>query len=149
MALEYVLELATKHSPEDIMKTLSTLGFGFQNRPDLQAVATGVTVIASTETALGRELINEAYNLMPTMYLTFRLDKFQAWEAGLRTTIKATLELLQQIGADGILLFNGETPVLMSVSGTVTLNDANDFWERPDLLSLVNNPYQLSRIVSL
>jgi hypothetical protein len=149
MALEYVLELATKHSPEEVIKALSTLGFGFQNRPDLRAVATGVTVIASTETALGRELINETYNLNPTMYLKFRLDKFHGWEAGLRTTIKTTLGLLQQIGADGILLFNGETPVLMSVSGTVTLNDANDFWERSDLLSLVNSPYQLSRIASL
>src|SRR5690242_12025836 len=140
MALEYTLELATKHSPEEIVRILSNLEFGFQHRPELRAVATGVTVIASNETALGREIISETYHLKPTMYLKFRIDKFHGWEDGLRTTIKTTLELLQQTRSDGILLFNGETPILMSVKGTLTINDANDFWERSDLLSLVNEP---------
>jgi hypothetical protein len=90
-----------------------------------------------------------AYRFDPTMYLKFRLDKFEARETSLQTTLKVTLALLRKIGADGILLFNGETPVLMSMNGTMTLNNAHDFWDQPDLLTLVTEPYQMHRIASL
>jgi hypothetical protein len=149
MALEYTLELATKQSPDEVLNTLATLGLGFQKRPGLRSASTGVTVVAADETDLGREIIRDAYHFDPTMYLKFRLDKFEAWETGLRTTVKATLELLRKIGADGILLFNGETPVLMSLDGAVTLNNAHDFWEQSDLLSIVSGPYQVNRIAAL
>ena len=149
MALEYTLELATELSPEEVLRILSGLGFEFDTQAGLRAVSPGVTVSAASEDDLGRSIIKEAYRFDPTMYLKFRLDKFEARETGLQTTIKVTLALLRKIGADGILLFNGETPVLMSMNGAMTLNNAHDFWDQPDLLTLVTEPYQMHRIASL
>ena len=149
MALEYTLELATEQSPAETMKILSGLGFSSEEGDAMRLSSSGVTVTAAPEDNLGRSIIQEAYRFTPTMYLKFRLDKFEGWENGLQTTIKATLGLLQRIKADGVLLFNGETPVLLSKNGAVTLNNANDFWEQPDLLSLITVPYQMHHIASI
>lgn len=149
MALEYTLELVTKHSPDEVVGILSSLGLGFESGSGLQLTAPGVDVTAASQSDLGRGIINKAYGLNTGMYVKFRLDKFEMHDMGLSTTIKAALQLLRETGADGILLFNGETPVLRRIKNILTLNKAYDFWQQPGRLSLVTEPYEFDHIAPL
>jgi len=148
MASEYTLGLVSKLGPSEISKVLTGLGFAVDAHSG-QMIAPGVSVGAARESNLGRSIIKEAYQLEPTVYVRFRLDKFDRWDPGLQKTVVAAVELLRNAGGNGILLFNGETPVLMSKEGQVTLNNGHDFWEDPARLALVTVPYEMHRLASL
>jgi hypothetical protein len=149
MALEYTLELVTDLSPEEALGVLSTLGVGFETRLGRRLASTGVTVGAGVKSEVGRGIIRKAFGLDTSLYLSFGLDKTDR-EVGLKATLRATFEILRRLNADGILLFNGESPVLMRQKGALRLNDGAGFWDSSsELLSLPQEPYEISYIEPL
>jgi hypothetical protein len=147
MALEYTLSLATEVTPEELARALAAEGFVVDGDSGW-LVGSGVAIFVGKESDLGRSIIRDAYQFEPKVYVKFRLDKFDRWESGVEATIKTTLALLREAG-DGILLFNGETPILMSRAGRLTLNNGHDFWQDPARRSLVTEPCQMQHLVSL
>lgn len=146
MALEYRLRIATDLTPSQALDVLSRL-HGLKADPG-RLVGTGVVIYASMESELGQSILREAFNFSPTISLAFRVDKFENWEAGVSTTIRAALELLSQTQGDAVLLFNGEEVVFLRTKGEFILNNGWNFWN-PSRLALVALPYEMRNISSL
>lgn len=148
MALEYKLDLATPLEPPQLVAKLMAPPFGFEMRYG-RLIAPGVVVLAASETDLGRSLVRDAYHIEPTAYIKFRLDKFEEWEAGLHKTIRTSIDLMGIANCDGVLLFNGETVILMRIGGRLILNENHDFWSDASRLSDVIEPHSMQSIPSL
>jgi hypothetical protein len=99
------------------------------------------------EDALGASVIEEGYGFIPSVCVSFRLDK-EAIEAGVITILRVTMAILGRTTGDAVLLFNGEHPVLLRSAGQLLLNNSRGFWT-PKLLSEIGVPYEEKAIPSL
>ena len=126
MALEYDLRIASDFEPSQVLGLLSQVP-GFKEDTFGQLIAPGLIVSAIPEGDLGRSVIKDAFNFDPTVKLTFHVDKFENWEAGMNNTIRACVEILLKTQGNAVLLFNGEYTVLRRTGGRLILSDDSDF----------------------
>ena len=153
MALEYDLYLdASSPLPEVLSlaasrRGLKAKGDGFEG-PGLS----GRVFSVSKER---RETIQEGLGLAPTVCVSFRvgLDPADADQEeghrGMRGALEATLALLDILPGPAVLLFNGESPVLLRTRAALTLNKAKGFWSGWRLELVKGRVYELADLPAL
>jgi hypothetical protein len=120
MALNYVLNLEANIKPVEALQFISKyLGLEWHKRNSLAGL--GVIVYATKKNQLGQEVIAEEFGFQPSIAVDFRINPKDAYKEGKDTLIRATLELLDHLPGNAILLFNGEQPVLQKINGKLRL----------------------------
>jgi len=144
MALDYDLRVCTSLDVSQIRNLLPTLAAGLKtSQASGTIVGTGVVISVSPESELGKQITKENYGLESTALVSFRLDKFDGFEEGLKTTVKISLSLLRAAECDGLLLSN-DIPVLMRKEGKIVVNSGPGFW--PGLPLLVGQPHTIASL---
>lgn len=112
----------------------------------------GVTAWVGDDVEVRDEIIREELGIGVRRWLGFRVDlsAFDEGEGylGMKTIVTTSLRVLEQGSFDAVLLFNGESPVLLRRSGRLILNKSKGFW-RPPMLSLVKAPYAMEDLPTL
>ncbi|WP_413470381.1 SitI3 family protein [[Phormidium] sp. LEGE 05292] len=91
---------------------------------------------------IGQEVIAEEFGFQPSIVVDFRINPKDAYKEGKDTLIKGTLDLLDRVQGDAVLLFNGEQPVLQRINGKLRLYSG---WEAT-LINILHDrklPYEL------
>jgi hypothetical protein len=147
MALEYRLRIATSLEPSQVLRSLSLL-HSLETRSGQLSGPGVIAIQVSPVSERGSSVIRDAFGFSPTVDITFRLEKLENLDAGVRTVIRATLELLRETAGEVVMLFNGEDVVLLRKDGLLVLNNAWDFWSQARLAQ-VTLPYAMRSIPSL
>ncbi|MBV8572526.1 MAG: hypothetical protein JO319_18050 [Acidobacteriaceae bacterium] len=96
MAIDYELRLCTRLDTAQIPNLLTKLAPGLETGQDPGTVlGTGVVISVLPESDLGKQITKEKYGLASNLRVHFRLDKFDGFEQGRKTTVKVSLGLLE------------------------------------------------------
>lgn len=90
----------------------------------------GVTCFVGAQSALGRELVRETFDIGSTMRIDCRPDKFEHHEHGMDTFVWLCKTTLAGTACDMVALENGETALLLRKDGTCFADCREDYWRR-------------------
>jgi hypothetical protein len=146
MALEYSMKIAGSTQCAALAERLCSL-------PEYRQVAEGV-IAPGLQVHIGRpgpleiEMIEEEFGFTPTASVTFRRDK-DAEPVAVRTRLlRGSLSLLEGGTNDTVLLFNGETVILLRRNGKLVLNPLEGFWTE-EVLAVIPTPHEFESIRSI
>ncbi|GGY33286.1 SitI3 family protein [Pseudoduganella albidiflava] len=126
MSLHYTLSIAAPGLFDTLAKRLQELpGYrpaaGGIAAPDLQ-----IDMSPPDEVEAG--IIEEAFGFTPTASISFWVDK-EAERVAMRTALlRGCMALLEITAGDAVLLFNGETVILLRRQDALLLNPLEKFW---------------------
>lgn len=131
MALEYTLSLGTELSPGEVLARMfgehAAVVSSRANSPSTLELPEFLALAARL--AQGDSVLKDALGIDPTVSVLFRLDKFGDLEKAKARVLAATLALAHAVRSDFVLLFNGETIILLRRGGVVVINERAGFWE--------------------
>lgn len=102
----------------------------------------GFLASANSTTALEGMILKEGVDILPTVNIHFTIDKFSDRAQAVTSMLQGVLALLRQEPGDAVLLFLGETVLLLRRHGRLFLDTRTGIWN-PDRLELVRMPYTL------
>lgn len=154
MSLDYHFRLTTQRPPQEVLRlALETLGL--RPRSTLtregvfeETVGPGFLVSAGPVAPMSRALLEEAWGISPTVDIHFWLDAGDERHAALTAMLQSIVAVLRQDAGDAVLLFSGETPLLLRHEGKLLLDARSGIWTR-ERLSLVDLPYALRNLPTL
>lgn len=142
MAIEYSLVMQTTATVEQVRTYLCrSLGV---DAASSQLVAPGLLIRVMEVSRLQQKILLESLDIRSTVDVSFHIDKFEGYEAGVEGMLRYSLALIQSLARDVALIFNGETVILLERAGTLLLN-RDGFW-RDERLALVCFPYRLAEL---
>lgn len=152
MALEYDLYVALTPC-RILLDPLRDLP-GFKVLPKDRAEAPGLGIIACITFGSRRSDLQREYGIFAESFLGFRIDPSacdpKLGYTGNYVLIQAAMAVLKASPADALLLFNGESPLLLlRRQGKLILNKENDWWDNAAKLRLVDLPYEMASLPSL
>lgn len=92
--------------------------------------------------------ISEEFGFKPKTSITFRLDKEAEPEAARARLIRGCFALLGHSNDDAVLLFNGETVILLRRHGRLVLATVEGFWTQ-EVLAQVPVAYEFESVRSI
>jgi hypothetical protein len=146
MALEYTLEIAGQTQISELAKRLCSV-------PEYQQAAEGV-IAPGLQVHIGRpnsleiEMIEEEFRFTPTASVMFRRDKEFEPVAARTSLLRGCVALLEGSTDDAVLLFNGETVILLRRNGRLVLNPVEGFWT-DEALAVIPTPIEFESIQSI
>jgi len=151
MALEYDLFLALRYKNERLLEPLLELP-GFRGSGG-QGQGPGLFFGVYNVSPDRRELLLDDYGIDSRIDVGFRVD-LSAYDdergyLGNRTVITAALAVLKAVPCNAILLYNGESPLMLRREGKLWLNRASGWWTSKERLDLVDLPYAMKDLPSL
>ncbi|MEA5567632.1 SitI3 family protein [Anabaena sp. UHCC 0399] len=146
MALSYGLELETDLSPKQVLHILAQkLDLKWQQET---LHGSGVMINSHIEDEDNQLLFAEKLGYNPSVFVGFRVNPNQDFEEGMRTMIRACMNLLTQIKGNAVLLFNYETIVFQRINHELIFNqEMREPWIDAEMTNL-NTPYKLQSLVS-
>ncbi|MEW6281276.1 MAG: SitI3 family protein [Candidatus Eremiobacterota bacterium] len=97
--------------------------------------APGVFVSVRPTSERWARVVEERYRVRPRVSLIFDVDKFELRDLGVQTMLSEVARVLRDQDGDAVMLFEGETALLVRRGGRLELSD-NPFWT-PDLRAMV------------
>jgi hypothetical protein len=148
MALEYSLRLAADCDPGLVAGLVAASRSVRGHRGTLQAPGV-VEIRVVPESGHTHDTLRRSLGLTPTVLVFFRLDKFRGPSEGVTSVLQVCADVLHALPGDAVLLFNGETVVLLRQQGRLLLNRGWGGWSavRPSELSLPSEWAELPPVV--
>ena len=108
----------------------------------------GIKIFVQDAQGLSAQIIEDEFGFYPKIQITFMLNKFSDLALLQKRVITMVDSLLRKETGDTVLLFNGESVILLRIGSELRLNKNEKFWQ-DDILSLVNPPYKFETIESI
>jgi hypothetical protein len=146
MALEYSLKIAGPTQCAALAERLC--GVPGYRQVAGGVIAPGLQVHIGQPGPLEIEMIEEEFGFTPTASVTFQRDK-DAEPVAVRTRLlQGCIALLERGTDDTVLLFNGETVILLRRNGKFVLNPIEGFWTH-ETLAVIPIPHEFETIRSI
>ncbi|WNG25653.1 hypothetical protein F0U62_17750 [Cystobacter fuscus] len=102
----------------------------------------GFFASANPTSEMERMILKEGLDIEPSLNVHFTLDKFSDMSQAVTSMLQGVLAVLRQVSGDAVLLFNGDTVVLLRRGGHLYLDSRTGIWKM-DRLKMVDMEYAL------
>lgn len=126
MASEYTITLGGEIQLAEVLNWLSTVP-EFK-RDDNEVTAPDLQIFINESTGLAVQVIEDEFGFSPSVEVTFRVNKFGDPVTIRKRFIQAVWSLLQHTHEDAVLLYNGQTVILLRIKEQLILNRVEGFW---------------------
>ncbi|HEX5115505.1 MAG TPA: SitI3 family protein [Pseudonocardiaceae bacterium] len=103
---------------------------------------TGMWVRVGPEHSRPHDPVLEDFGFLPTVWASFRLDKFTDMSSQEDDMVRLLVGVLGRIAGDAVLHFQFETVWLLRKDGELTLNERDEHVWTPTRLAAVHLPYR-------
>ncbi|ADO68468.1 SitI3 family protein [Stigmatella aurantiaca] len=148
MSLDYDFNIATALSPQQVLRiALKEVGL----EPETALVSPGVfketagpgfLVSAGPVAPMSKAILEEELGISPAVNLHFWIDSGDERHAAIASMLQAGLAVLRQVPGDAVLLFIGETVLVLRQHGHLYLDSRTGIWT-PERLNRVDMPYTM------
>ena len=148
MSLDYNFSIATTFSPQQVLRiALSELGMAPNTERSEEGVfketaGPGFLVSAGPMGKQSRSMLEEMLHISPDVDLRFWIDALGDRYTAQTLMLRSILAVLGQIPGDAVLMFIGETVLLLRRGGRLYLDAGTGVWT-PERLELVKLPYEV------
>jgi len=146
MAIEYTLEIAGPAQCDTLATRLCSIP-GYRCTTE-GVISSGLHVYISQPGPLEVEMTKEEFGFTPTASVTFRRDKEADPVMVRMSLLRGCMALLEENTEGAVLLFNGETVILLRRNGKLVLNPVDGFWT-DEVIVLISAPYEFEHIESI
>jgi hypothetical protein len=139
MALEYTCYSAAD-LPTEELRSLLAVAIGGVVTADGTVVREGLTAAAWREAPGEEASAPRLFGFVHRITVLFRLWNNMRPEVEEHNTaliVIAVLRILEQTGADSVLLFNGEEAVIQTIGGSAVFDADREEWEFPEAAALL------------
>jgi hypothetical protein len=140
--LYHIYNINNELEPGEVITSLSQI-FNLEYN-QISSLLTGIGLavnIFKEDDEYETSIFNSQY---PDICISFRIDKFENYEAGMNTMLKMVIWLMSYLKEDMRLSLN-EDQILQRISGNSNLNNESDFWIQPKLY-FPNQNYQSAQV---
>ncbi|MDC0712484.1 SitI3 family protein [Stigmatella sp. ncwal1] len=148
MSLDYGFNIKTALTPQQVLRiALAELGLEPETALDSPGVfketaGPGFLASAGPVAPLSQTILQEDLGIAPSVNLHFWIDSGEERHAAITSMLQAGLAVLRQVPGDAVLLFIGETVLLLRRQGQLFLDERTGIWT-PERLKQVDMPYTM------
>lgn len=130
MAIEYSIVLDTTEKPAEVAAWLaSTCRLDLiKTDPVPTLTGDGTILYVLDQSATGRELIREAFDIESTITISVCIDKFDRMQVGMDGLIAICQAILRDRSDDMVMLANGEKGLALRRSGHISFDGTETYW---------------------
>lgn len=126
MALEYTVTLGGEIQLSEVLEWLSSVP-EFK-RDNNKVIAPDLQILIDKTVGLSSLVIKDEFKFAPSVSISFRLNKFGDPVSMRKQVIHAVWRIFQHTIEDAVLLFNGQTVILLRIKEQLVLNRVEGFW---------------------
>jgi hypothetical protein len=153
MAIEYSFVLDTPATPAELAAWLvSTCRLDLvKTDPVRSLTGDGTTAYVLNQSALGRGLIREAFDIESSITISVCIDKFDRMQSGMDGLISLCQSILRDRTDDMVMLANGEKGLALRRSGQIFFDGTESYWRDrwAHVCTALEIPFVSTRLPSL
>ncbi|MFY1827940.1 SitI3 family protein [Myxococcus fulvus] len=143
MSLDYNFRISTPHTPHHVL-TLVRESLGMKPGPEApheEVEGPGLLIAAGPVAQATRQWLESSLGFTPSVDLQFWVEERRRHPA-LTTLLQGVLDVLRRTPGDAVLVFGGESVLLLRRAGHLFLDSGTGVWTQ-ERLALVDGAYEL------